>query len=61
MKASELVKILKADGWVLQRHGSRHDLYEHPKKPNVIAVPRHGGKELRGGTLSQILKDAGLK
>lgn len=58
---NEVLKLLKKDGWVLYRNGSRHDLYRHPTKPNQIPIPRHGSQELPKGTLNNILKDAGLK
>ena len=61
MKISELLKVLKKDGWELYRNGSRHDIYRHPNKIGQIAVPRHGSQEVAKGTLQQILKDAGLR
>lgn len=61
MKTSELLKILRKDGWFLERSGSRHDIYKHPTKKEQIAIPRHGTKELAVGTANQILKEAGLK
>lgn len=60
-KVSQVLKLLKEDGWVLLRNGSRHDLYHRPTKPNVIPLQRHGSQELAKGTLHSILKDAGLK
>lgn len=61
MRVSELLKVLKKDGWYLHRNGSRHDLYRHPTKTGQIAVERHSSSEVAKGTLQQILKDAGLK
>ena len=61
MKISELLKILKKDGWYLYRNGGRHDIYRHPTKPNQLTIPRHGSKEVAKGTEQRILKDAGLK
>lgn len=61
MKVSEILKILKKDGWYLYRNGSKHDIYRHPTKENQIPVPRHKGQELAKGTEQSILKDAGLK
>ena len=60
-KISEVVKLLKKDGWFLHKHGSRHDLYRHPTKDGQIPIPRHGSKELAKGTLNSVLKQAGLK
>lgn len=60
MKVSELLKLMKADGWYLSEHGKRHDQYRHPEKPGHIPIERHA-KEVATGTLNRILKDAGLK
>ncbi|XRE42378.1 hypothetical protein ACIVBQ_000582 [Tenacibaculum discolor] len=61
MKVSEVLKLLKKDGWYLHKHGSRHDLYRHETKSGQIPIPRHPAKEMAKGTLLSILKDAGLK
>ncbi|KOS05619.1 hypothetical protein AM493_05905 [Flavobacterium akiainvivens] len=60
-KISELLKLLKADGWYLHKNGKKHDLYRHPTKENQLTVPRHPGKEMANGTYFSILKAAGLK
>ncbi|GAB5558121.1 MAG: type II toxin-antitoxin system HicA family toxin [Schleiferiaceae bacterium] len=60
-KVSELVKLLKKDGWYVYRHGSSHDLYRHRTKKGQLTIPRHGAKELARGTYYSILKAAGLK
>ncbi len=61
MKVSELVKLIKKDGWYLHRNGANHDLYRHPMKDGQITIPRHGARELAKGTEESILKAAGLK
>lgn len=61
MKISELLKILKADGWYFDHHGTNHDQYRHPTKTGQIPIPRHTSKELRKKTEESILKQAGLK
>ena len=60
-KVSELLKLLKKDGWFLYRNGSKHDIYRHPVKDNQLTVPRHAAKEMAKGTYESILKAAGLK
>jgi len=60
-KTNELVKRLKKDGWYLERHGKKHDLYLHSTKKGRLVIPRHGSKELAKGTYNSILKEAGLK
>ena len=62
MKGSELLRRIKKVGWYLVRHGSEHDLYGHDDHPGVlIAIPRHGSKEVPTGTANNILKQAGAK
>ncbi|MBX3293191.1 MAG: type II toxin-antitoxin system HicA family toxin [Acidobacteria bacterium] len=41
MKRKELLKQLAAEGCVLLRHGSRHDIYFNPKNGMKQPVPRH--------------------
>ncbi|MEE6129186.1 type II toxin-antitoxin system HicA family toxin [Chryseobacterium arthrosphaerae] len=61
MKVSEMLKILKKDGWYLHRNGAKHDLYVHDTKDGSVTVPRHPSTELKKGTEQSILKAAGLK
>lgn len=61
MKTSQLLKLLKEDGWFLHKHGKKHDQYVHPTKENVLIIPRHPSSELKKGTEESILKAAGLK
>ncbi|MFV0180291.1 type II toxin-antitoxin system HicA family toxin [Empedobacter falsenii] len=46
MKVSEILKILKKDGWYLEREGRRHSLYVHPTKEGTVVVPRHPSSDL---------------
>lgn len=60
-KFRELAKILKAEGWVLDRATGSHHIYKHPTKEGHVSVPYHGGNsEIAPGTLKSILKQAGL-
>lgn len=61
MKVTEILKLLRKDGWYLHKNGKKHDLYKHPTKPGQIPIPRHQSQELKKGTEQAILKDAGLK
>lgn len=62
MKAREVLHLLKADGWRVARvKGSHHQLV-HPAKRGVVTVAF--GREsqmIPAGTVSNILKQAGLK
>ena len=58
MKGKELLKVLQKEGWVLDRvRGSHHIM---TKGDETISIPVHGRKDLKKGTLMNILKKAGL-
>ena len=61
MKSSELMRILKKDGWFEVRQSGSHVIMKHYEKKAQIVVPYHGGKELPKGTLKSILKDSEIK
>lgn len=60
MKPKELIKILELDGWQLDRIRGSHHIFKHPGKTGRPTVPLHN-KDMKPGTLNQILKEAGLK
>jgi len=49
------------DGWYEVRQKGSHIIMQHPTKPNIIPVPFHGSKEMKKGTLRQILKMAEIE
>lgn len=55
------MKLLEKDGWYSDTHRGSHKYYKHPIKPGKIPVPVHGSKDIKPGTLNNILKKAGLK
>lgn len=61
VKVRDLLRLLEADGWYLDRTRGSHHQYKHPSKPGVVTVPGNGGDDLAPGTLNSILKQAGLK
>jgi predicted RNA binding protein YcfA (HicA-like mRNA interferase family) len=61
MKSSELIRILKKDGWIVIRQKGSHMIMQHPIKSNQLTVPNHGSLEVGTGLANKILKDAGLK
>lgn len=53
--------MLRDDGWVeIARRGS-HRQFKHPVKTGRVTVPGKPSHDLAPGTLSSILKQAGLK
>jgi predicted RNA binding protein YcfA (HicA-like mRNA interferase family) len=61
MKVKEIIKILEDDDWYLVRTRGGHRQYKHQTKPGLVTVPGKLSDDLAPGTLSSILKQAGLK
>ena len=60
MQSRELIKLLQADGWHLQRTRGSHHQFVHPIKSGTVTVP-HPKKDLGKGLVQAIRKRAGLK
>lgn len=60
MNSRELIKIIERDGWMKVGSKGSHWQFKHPVKPGRVTIP-HPSKDLPKGTLSSILKQAGLK
>jgi len=61
MKCSELLRILKKDGWYIISQKGSHLKLRHNTKSNIIIFPNHGSQEVGKGLEKRILKDAGIK
>jgi|GEM_PF-2292686 len=63
-KVKDVMKVLKADGWYIDRT-KKHHIMKHPTKQTLSGMPmtvsKHGNDDLPDGTYNNILKDAGLK
>ncbi len=46
MKATEIVKILKENGWYFKEQKGSHQQFIHPVKPGKVTVPFHGTKDI---------------
>ena len=57
MKSSELVRLLKKNGWF----AGSHMIMEHPTKKGQIVCPYHGSHEVGKGLEKKIKKEAGIK
>lgn len=60
MGSREVIDVLKADGWKLDRVKGSHHVFVHGIKLEIVVVP-HPKKDLPIGTLGKILKTAGLR
>ena len=61
MKCSELLRLLKKNGWYPVSQSGSHVKMKHDRKPGIIIFPNHGSQELGKGLENKIKKAAGLK
>ncbi len=59
MKSAELIRILRSDGWLLDRVRGSHHVFRHPTKAGAVVVP-HPKKDLGAGLVAAIRKQAGI-
>ncbi len=59
MQSRELIKLLLAHGWRLQRTRGSHHQFVHPTQPGTITVS-HPKKDLGKGLVKAIRKQSGL-
>lgn len=60
MNSKELIKLLEQDGWFFVVSKGSHNQYKHLYKKGRVTIP-HPKKDLPKGTVTSILKQAGLK
>ncbi len=59
MNGKQVIALLKASGWTLNRvNGSHHVL---TKDGRAVPVPVHGSRDLGAGLLSALQKQSGVK
>jgi predicted RNA binding protein YcfA (HicA-like mRNA interferase family) len=61
MKIREIIRMLKADGWVLVTTKGSHRQFKHPAKPGRVTVSGKPSDDVAPGTLNSIRKQAGWK
>jgi predicted RNA binding protein YcfA (HicA-like mRNA interferase family) len=59
MTSAEIVRLLKAAGWVLDRIRGSHHVFKQPIRPGIVVVP-HPKMDLGTGLVAAIRKQAGL-
>jgi predicted RNA binding protein YcfA (HicA-like mRNA interferase family) len=57
MKSADLIRELKALGWVLDRVRGSHHVFRHPTRVGHVVVP-HPKKDLGVGLIAAIRKQA---
>ena len=59
-QSRDIIKMLKEDGWELDRVRGSHHQFTHPDKKGVVTV-QHPVKDLSGFIINSIFKQAGWK
>jgi predicted RNA binding protein YcfA (HicA-like mRNA interferase family) len=61
VEVGELIRLLEEDGWTLVRTKGSHRQFRNPRKPGTVTIAGKPSLDVPPGTLSSILKQAGLK
>jgi predicted RNA binding protein YcfA (HicA-like mRNA interferase family) len=61
VKIRKVIKLIEDDGWYLARTKGDHRQYKHPVKKGLVTISGKLSDDVSKGTLSSILKQAGLK
>jgi predicted RNA binding protein YcfA (HicA-like mRNA interferase family) len=59
MKISEILAMLKDDGWYLVATRGSHRQFKHPHKSGRVTVPGKPSDDVAPGTKNSIFKQAG--
>ena len=60
VKVREVLRQLHEDGWYEVRRRGSHRVMRHATKRGMVVVAGNPGADMRAGTLSQVLRQAGL-
>jgi len=60
MNSRDVIRALKANGWVQVAQKGSHVQFKHPSRPGRVTVP-HPKRDLPLGTLRSIARQAGLR
>jgi predicted RNA binding protein YcfA (HicA-like mRNA interferase family) len=58
--AREAERAIQKDGWHQSGGAGSHRQYSHATKPGRVTIAHHAGQILAPGTLSSIIRQAGL-
>ena len=61
MKVRDVIAMLEQDGWFLVSTKGSHRQFKHREKTGRVTIAGHVNHDLAPGTLSSVLKQAGLK
>ncbi len=61
MKVRELLRLLRSDGWNIDRTRGSHRQLHHPTKRGTVTVSGHERDEVHPKTLKSVLRQAGME
>jgi predicted RNA binding protein YcfA (HicA-like mRNA interferase family) len=61
VKVADVLRLLQQQGWALVAQRGSHRQFKHPSKPGRVTIAGKPSDDLAPGTLSSILKQAGMK
>lgn len=61
IKPQKLIKALLKAGFIFEHQTGSHRFYTHPLRPNKIVIVPFHNKDLKRGTLKNILRQAEMK
>jgi len=61
MKVSEILRVIKGDGWFQVAQRGSHRQFKHSSKPGRVTIACKPSDELAKGTQMSILKQAGIR
>ncbi|HEY5210665.1 MAG TPA: type II toxin-antitoxin system HicA family toxin [Stellaceae bacterium] len=60
MNSAQIIRGIRAGGWILKRVRGSHHQFVHPTKPGLVTVP-HPKKDIPLSTLRSIERQSGIK
>jgi predicted RNA binding protein YcfA (HicA-like mRNA interferase family) len=61
VKVRDVVALIEADGWQLERQRGSHRQFRHRTKRGTVTIAGKPSDDLKAGTLASVLRQAGLK
>ena len=58
--SDELIRMIKDDGWILDRINGSHHHFRHPDKKGIVTIP-HPMKDMDPKTANSIRRQAKIK
>jgi len=60
LKPRQVIAVLSKAGFVQRESSGSHFIFRHPDTRKIVVVPVHGGKDIKKGTLRNIIRQTGI-